>query len=141
MSDLITFLGWVGKKDVRDKHECLWIGPLGFEVLSDGRANVLFRNHLLTTVNSADEARALLDALKVEYEEARWRPATIEDAIRALRGEAVECRVRDTEDQDWSYRTLVGSSGLGSGWPWFCTEGETRSPLIMYKFCEVPACE
>lgn len=38
----------------------------------------------------------------------KWRPATLDDVIRVLRGECVPARFRDTSKQDWVYGYLMG---------------------------------
>lgn len=64
--------------------------------------------------------------------EPKWRPATIEDAIRAIRGETVKCRVRnDGTKNGWENAELKGhAAGWGSPWFTHCDN---------WHCCEVPA--
>lgn len=62
----------------------------------------------------------------------QWRPATIDDAIRAIRGETVECRVRDGDKCDWYETSLAGCYRvLSHQW--------VASNEMAYKYCEVRA--
>lgn len=59
----------------------------------------------------------------------KWRPATVEDAIRALRGETVKARFRDCPDKNWRESNLTGMVSQ-LPYPWGSTEE-------CYRFCEV----
>ena len=59
----------------------------------------------------------------------KWRPATVEDAIRALRGNAIPARFRDRPDQRWEESHLRGMVSQ-SDWPWGSDDEN-------YKVCEV----
>lgn len=48
-----------------------------------------------------------------------WRPAEVQDVIRALQGENVECRCRDDDSDPWSHGVLIGGA-IGTDWPWCC---------------------
>lgn len=70
-----------------------------------------------------DQPRAILrPALK-------WRPATVEDAIRALQGNTTRARFRDRPDQRWKESHLRGMVSQ-SDWPWGSDDEN-------YKVCEV----
>jgi len=59
----------------------------------------------------------------------KWRPATVEDAIRALQGNAIRARFRDRPDQRWTESHLRGMVSQ-SDWPWGSDDEN-------YKVCEV----
>jgi hypothetical protein len=43
----------------------------------------------------------------------KWRPATLEDAIRAIKGEKVKARFRDNTGYDWHESELTGCTRQG----------------------------
>lgn len=62
-----------------------------------------------------------------------WRPATVDDAIRAIKGEDVPCRVSDVEaggDGGWTYTYLTGYD--------IADELKWRTPASTWLICEVP---
>lgn len=58
-----------------------------------------------------------------------WRPATIEDAVRAIRGEVVEARFRDIEFNQWEEYRLKGYVA-GNDFPW-------KTCFSAFNYCEV----
>lgn len=62
-----------------------------------------------------------------------WEPATVEDAIRALRGETVKCRVWDTGNSKRD-GDLV-SYAPGARFPWFMRSADGNT--MPYEYCEV----
>lgn len=62
-----------------------------------------------------------------------WEPATVEDAIRALRGEVVKCRVWDCDSSSKRDGVLSGCAP-GYCYPWFACVTCTPGP---YEYCEV----
>lgn len=62
-----------------------------------------------------------------------WRPATVEDAIRALRGEIVKCRCWDNNYNEKIEGTLTGKIPTDI-FPWGAVTGHGNS---CYTHCEV----
>lgn len=59
----------------------------------------------------------------------KWRPATLEDAIRAIKGETVEARFKDKDSTVWQESELVGYDRVDK-YPF-------RSITTCYEECEV----
>lgn len=68
----------------------------------------------------------------------RWRPATVEDAIRALQGQTIKARFRDFIDREFILGSLVGVVP-GSRFPWGsrASDSEGGSVFENYAYCEV----
>lgn len=64
--------------------------------------------------------------------EKKWRPATKEDACRAIMEGGIECRVWEDISTSWVKTTLYGYDASGVSFPWL-TEDDG------WEFCEVPA--
>ena len=59
----------------------------------------------------------------------RWRPATIDDAVRAIKGDRVVARFWDSQDSEWLQGFLAGfRDGVDCKWLTRCNE---------YSKCEV----
>lgn len=61
----------------------------------------------------------------------RWRPATIDDAVRAIRGELIVARFRNHETSQWKQSELVGFINQGE-YKWMAKE-----PFAGFYNCEV----
>lgn len=59
----------------------------------------------------------------------KWRPATLEDAIRAIKGETVKARFKDTHDRIWKECELTGYDKVDK-YPF-------RAITTCYEECEV----
>ena len=59
----------------------------------------------------------------------KWRPATLEDAIRAIKGETVKARFKDKSDKKWREDELNGYE-KNNICPW-------HSSYSCYEECEV----
>lgn len=70
-----------------------------------------------------------------EYRPTTWRPATAEDAIRAMKGETILCRVRQTSDMGWVWDGVqLVTFVRGINMPWYVSVG---SDVLRYQICEV----
>jgi hypothetical protein len=83
----------------------------------------------LTGHNWTGAHKLIADLAPVEV----WRPATVEDAIRALRGEMVECRVWDGLSNHKANAVLV-SYAPGCPYPW---SAFVDHDIRFYDRCEV----
>lgn len=61
----------------------------------------------------------------------RWRQATIDDAVRAIRGELVVARFRNHDTSEWKQSELVGFLSHGD-YRWMAKE-----PFVGFCKCEV----
>ena len=59
----------------------------------------------------------------------KWRPATLEDAIRAIKGETVKARFKDKHDRIWKECELTGYDKVDK-YPF-------RAITTCYEECEV----
>lgn len=68
-----------------------------------------------------------------------WRPVTIEDAVKALRGEQIAVRFCDHVGDKWSHGLLSGSNGIQIGryplYPWSVRHPDNTTENV--KFVEV----
>ncbi len=62
-----------------------------------------------------------------------WRDATADDVARVMKGEAVEIRVRDDDDDDWRYGEYLGGVHRGNceEFKWVDRDG------VPWKHCQV----
>ena len=64
--------------------------------------------------------------------EPQWRPATVEDAIKALRGEVIEARFKYTADTHYIKSKLRAYYPIGK-MNWISSNG------VLFEICEVRA--
>lgn len=129
-----------------EESECFEIHPLEFRVkgtIAEVRTNGL-TSTFLCCIESETEAREILAALKVEYDDSKkWRAATIEDVKRAFGGERVECRCASPyrHDTNWIQGVLVGFSfSKHTDCPWHVEiEGNDGPEIDLMEVCEVLA--
>ncbi len=68
-----------------------------------------------------------------DWAERKWRPARFSDLVQAG---TLQCRVRDSENEEWAHCALLGYGG-DDDFPWLVgIPGGTRPP-VRYAQCEV----
>lgn len=89
-------------------------------------------------IESAKQLQEILQVAKCDLIAGDiWRDATVEDAVRVMRGDHVNCRFRDSSQDEWQDGELVGyvpAIGLSDD-GWFCSADE--HVCERYAFCQV----
>lgn len=87
-------------------------------------------NWVQSGVDFVHANRLIADLAPVEV----WRPATVDDAIRALRGETVKCRVWDGVSEH-KVNAVLTSYAPGCPYPWAAEFVD--HDIRFYDHCEV----
>jgi hypothetical protein len=79
------------------------------------------------------ETSSEVDIMSEQKIEQFWRDATADDVARVMRGETVEARVRDDDNDDWRYGEYLGGVHRGN-----CEEFKwTDRDGVPWKHCQV----
>lgn len=111
--------------------------PVGYEYTGEYRAPKVGEPYI-NPFNAGLVSKASSDHPYPRFilrEVTKWRDATVEDAIRAIRGEKVVARMRDAIDDEWKMGERLIGYISGAEHPWVC--GIHFGADSRYKYCQV----
>lgn len=126
-NDNVQWSGFAGLPEV----------DLALFMLSPSDAEIAFLE-LADVILNNEQEHFDIDACIIANE-LPWRAVTESDVLRVFRGEQVECRWRDSEDETWATGLLIGFSTGVEGAMWFdvMDDDDEFGSGDIHRFCEV----